>query len=66
MTENKSKKHTSTAVKRRYNDKAYKMVRAELKKELVTEWETRLLQDGISKAEFIRRAIVKYLEDTNE
>ena len=53
---------TSSAVKRRYNRKTYKEVRAMLKKELVEEWESEIAQDGISKAEFIRSAIEKYLD----
>lgn len=52
---------TSSAVKNRYNRKTYKTVQAMLKKELVEEWETELANDGISKAEFIRRSIEDYL-----
>jgi len=53
---------TSSQVKRRYNDKTYKAVRAELKKELVEAWEAKLISEGISKAEFLRNALEDYLK----
>lgn len=64
MAEEKKKRktHTSSAVKRRYNEKTYKIVRASLRKELVIEWEENIKKDNLTKAEFIRRAIIQYLE----
>lgn len=52
---------TSSAVKQRYNEKAYKQIKVSLKKDLVAEWEEKLARDGIPKAEFIRNAITEYL-----
>ena len=54
---------TSSEVKNRYNAKVYKGISVQLKKELVSDWETKLAADGISKAEFIRKAINSYLEN---
>lgn len=50
---------TSWQVKRKYNKKKYKRVIADIEKELVEEWERKL--NGMSKAEFIRRAIKEFL-----
>ena len=55
------KPRTSSAVKRRYNAKTYTRVTVELRKELVAEWEAKLAEDGMSKAEFIRQAMQGYL-----
>lgn len=52
---------TSSAVKRKYNEKVYKQVKVELKKELVNAWELQLDKDGLTKAAFIRKAIQDYL-----
>lgn len=52
---------TSTQVKQRYLDKAYSQIAVRLQKDLVAQWEDALKADGISKAEFIRRAITEYL-----
>lgn len=57
---------TSNAVKQRYNEKNYKQVKVSLKIDLVEQWEKKLQEDAMSKAEFIRNAIVKYLDGTLE
>ncbi len=54
--------NTSSAVKRKYNNKVYKQIKVELKKEIVEQWEIAIKSDGISKAEFIRNAITEYLK----
>lgn len=54
--------NTSSAVKRKYNNKVYKQIKVELKKEIVEQWEIAIKNDGISKAEFIRSAILEYLK----
>lgn len=54
---------TSSKVKDKYNKRVYKPISVKLKKELVEDFEKKLTQDGISKAEFIRRSIVQYLND---
>lgn len=54
---------TSWEVKKRYNDKVYKRIGVALEKELVTQWEEAIEKDGISKSEFFRRAMKRYLEE---
>lgn len=58
--------NTSSAVKRKYNNRVYKQVKVELNKELVESFENKLKSDGISKAEFFRQAIKQYLNGTPE
>ena len=57
--ENKTKRktHTSSAVKRRYNEKNYKNFRAAIKPELYDRIDEYLKQEGISRPEFLLRAI---------
>ncbi|HIZ83828.1 MAG TPA: ribbon-helix-helix domain-containing protein [Firmicutes bacterium] len=57
---------TSSKVKQKYNDKVYHQVSVRLQKELVEQWESQIAQDGISKAAFIRDAIVRYLQKKTE
>lgn len=57
---------TSNAVKQRYNEKNYRQVKVSLKINLVEQWEKKLQEDSISKAEFIRSAIIKYLDGAQE
>ena len=52
---------TSWQVKRKYNEKHYKKVVADIERELVIDLEFKLKQSGISKAEFIRQSIKSYL-----
>ena len=54
---------TSWQVKAKYNKKAYKSITAQLNRELVEKWEEKLQIDGIGKSEFIRNAIISYLEN---
>lgn len=51
----KRKTHTSTAVKRRYNDKTYTMVRASLPKDLVARFKAKCEADGIPQAQVIKK-----------
>lgn len=53
--------NTSPKVIQRYKNKVYKRVVADIKKDLVEQWEEQLKKDGIGKSEFIRNAIIKYL-----
>lgn len=57
---------TSTAVKQRYLDKTYSQISVRLPKDLVAQWEAKLKGDGISKAEFFRKAITDYCKATGE
>ena len=48
---------------KKYKAKAYKQIKVEYKKELVEALNEKLKQDGITKAEFFRRAIKNYLDE---
>lgn len=52
----KRKTHTSTAVKRRYNDKTYTRFVADLRNELYAEVDQYIKARGISRAKFIQIA----------
>lgn len=54
---------TSSLVKRKYNNRVYKQIKVELKKEIVEQWEAAIKKEGITKAEFFRQAISKYLNE---
>lgn len=56
--------NTSWQVKKRYNDKVYKRIAVDLDKELVTKWEERIKEAGISKSEFVRNSILEYLGES--
>ena len=53
----KRKTRTSTAVKRRYNEKHYKKFQADIKTELHERITAYTAKEGISKPEFLERAI---------
>lgn len=53
---------TSTAVKRRYNDKTYTQFRADLRNEVYAEIDDYCKSKGLSKAEFLKRAFEKIKE----
>lgn len=58
MTETKKRKtHTSTAVKDRWNAAHYKQWTGRLKPELYDKIESYIQSEGISKPEFLARAI---------
>ena len=56
MPDTKRRTTTSTAVKRRYNDKTYTQFRADLRNEDYAEINAFVQQKGWSKAEFIKAA----------
>lgn len=53
----KRKTHTSSAVKNRYNAKAYRKFQAAIKPDLSQRIEDYTTKEGISKPEFLERAI---------
>lgn len=53
---------TSWQVKAKYNSKAYRSITVQLKKELVEQWEDKLKETNMGKSEFIRNAIISFLE----
>jgi len=52
---------TSTAVKRRYNNKTYAVVKAELQKERVLEFKELVKENGHSIASVLNEAIAEYI-----
>lgn len=63
MVDNKPgrKTHTSSATKRKYNDKTYETVRAMLPIELVQQFKAKCEKEGKSQASIIKAAIEAYL-----
>lgn len=59
----KRKTRTSTAVKRRYNNKVYSRVRADLPKELVVAVKEKIKANGTTTADVLRKAIERYIEE---
>lgn len=57
----KRKTHTSTAVKARYNAKAYDRVAAYLPRELVTAFKEKCSVEGVPQAQILKAAIEEYL-----
>jgi len=56
-TKPKRKTHTSTAVKRRYNQKAYKSITVQVKPELAERIAAYREREGLSMAKFLERAV---------
>lgn len=54
---------TSSAVKRRYNDRVYEAVRAQLPKETVQAFKAKCQRTGVSQASVLLEAIEKFLEE---
>lgn len=61
MAEGKRKTKTSTAVKRRYNEKTYTMIAANVPKELAAAFKEKCAAEGISQAQIIKKAIEDFL-----
>lgn len=59
----KRKTTTSSEVKRRYNNKVYAIVRAELPKDLVNEFKEICKEKNISQASVLKSAIEKFIEE---
>ena len=59
----KRKTHTSSAVKRRYNNKTYSRITVDLSKALVAEFKETLARNGETTASVIRAAIEKYIAE---
>ena len=57
-----AKNYYPEAVKR-YKAKSYKQIKVEYNREFVENFEQKLKADGISKAEFFRRAITAYINE---
>lgn len=58
-----AKTHTSTEVKRRYNEKVYSQLSFQFPKDLVAKFKEKCEQYGVSQASVIREAIEKFLKE---
>ena len=63
MAEAKRKTHTSTAVKRRYNEKTYTIISASVPKETAAAFKAKCIAEGIPQAQVIKKAIDQFLKD---
>ena len=61
METEKRKTHTSSEVKRRYNQKIYSAVKVELPKDLVARFKEKCKTEGISQAQIVKKAIEEFL-----
>lgn len=61
--EEKRKTHTSTEVKRRYNEKTYSPIHVNLPKDLVAAFKEKCKAEGISQAQVIKKAIEDFLAE---
>ena len=61
MATEKRKTETSSAVKRRYNQKTYGAVTAYVPKDLATAFKEKCAAEGISQAQIIKKAIEDFL-----
>ena len=57
---------TSSAVKRRYNNKVYSPVTVYLSKDLVAQFKERCVRTGKSQASVVREAVERFLSETEE
>ena len=60
------KTHTSTEVKRRYNNKVYAKIQAELPSDLVIAFKEKCAERGVSQASVFREAMERFLAETEE
>ena len=58
-----AKTTTSTAVKRRYNNKVYSQIKVELPKDLVATFKAKCVDVGVSQASVFKEAIEKFLAE---
>ena len=61
MEEQKRKTKTSSAVKNRYNKKAYDAIITRVPKELAEAFKAKCAAEGISQAQIIKKAIEDFL-----
>lgn len=59
----KRKTHTSTDVKRRYNEKTYTLISASVPKETAAAFKEKCAAEGIPQAQIIKRAIEAFLNE---
>ena len=61
MENQKRKTKTSTAVKARYNQKTYEVVRASIPKEMAEAFKEKCAAEGVPQAQVIKKAIEGFL-----
>lgn len=61
METEKRKLHTSSAVKRRYNQKVYSGVSVQLPKDLVARFKEKCKAENVSQASIVKKAIEEFL-----
>ena len=61
MAEQKRKTHTSTEVKRRYNEKTYTVISASIPKKMAAEFKAKCAAEGISQAQIVKKAVEEFL-----
>lgn len=59
----KRKTHTSTEVKKRYNQKVYTVISASVPKDLAAAFKEKCVRENISQAQVIKDAISKFLDE---
>ncbi|MBE6069718.1 MAG: ribbon-helix-helix protein, CopG family [Clostridium lundense] len=63
MAETKRKTTTSTAVKRRYNEKTYTQIVASVPKETAAAFKAKCAAEGIPQAQIVKQAIERFLAE---
>lgn len=63
MEGEKRKSRTSTAVKRRYNEKVYTVISASVPKETAAAFKAKCAAEGIPQAQIIKKAIERFLAE---
>jgi len=58
-----AKTHTSTEVKRRYNNKVYSRIYAELPSELVIAFKEKCAERGVSQASVFKKAMEDFIAE---
>lgn len=59
----KRKTHTSTEVKRRYNEKTYTIISASVPKETAAAFKAKCAAENIPQAQIIKKAIKQFLSE---
>lgn len=59
----KRKTHTSSEVKRRYNEKTYTQIIVSVKKEIASQYKDKCKKNGIPYSQPLHDAIEKFLEE---
>ena len=57
----KYKTRTSTAVKRRYNEKVYDSIAVRVPKELATKFKEKCLAEGVSQAQVLKKTMEDFV-----